>query len=53
MLANLCQSRVLLDDLRLQFTSGMAHFYKYDNVESLIYRCMKDHNQHLKKKSTE
>lgn len=48
MVRNISQPRVLLDKLELHFTSGMSHFYSKDNAESLIYRCMKDHNEHLK-----
>ena len=50
MISNLIQPRTLLDKLELNFTSGMSHFHNKDNVESLIYRCMKDHNEHQERK---
>ncbi|MDD2698784.1 MAG: PAS domain S-box protein [Arcobacteraceae bacterium] len=45
---NLSKSKALLDGMQLQFTAGMSFFYKHDSVEQITYRCMKDHNEHLK-----
>ncbi|MCK5294418.1 MAG: PAS domain-containing protein [Arcobacteraceae bacterium] len=50
MINNLIQPRILLDKLELNFTGGMSHFHQKDNVESLIYRCMKDHSEHQERK---
>jgi PAS domain S-box-containing protein len=50
MVANLTQAKELINGLTIDFTSGMSHFYKNDNAESIIYRCMKNHNERLEEK---
>lgn len=50
MIDNLTQPKELINGLKMTFTSGMSHFYKNDNAESIIYRCMKNHNEKTKEK---
>jgi|GEM_PF-1822621 PAS domain S-box-containing protein len=45
---NLTKPKELLDGLSITFTAGMSFFYKHDSAEQITYRCMKDHNEHLK-----
>jgi len=47
---NLTKPKELLDGIVITFTAGMSFFYKHDSAEQITYRCMKDHNEHLKNK---
>jgi len=47
---NLTKPKELLDKLTIEFTSGMSFFYKNDSPQQIMYRCIKDHNEHLKMK---
>jgi len=47
---NLTKPKELLDKITINFTAGMSFFYTNDSPEQIMYRCMQDHNEHLKRK---